>query len=168
MASTVIAAAALTLALATPAPQAEPSKACGIEIPRALRVLDCRLTAAVARGLPRSPTLRALLARIEELHGLVYVTTAYEITRRNNHRLRGGTWNAVSAAGPYRLVRVVVEQRYDDDGTALLAHELQHVIELLDSPTGVAGGEISAGIRESRKAQEVERLVTRELRASAP
>ena len=165
MVSTVIA-AVLTLSLCgTPASQPPLPGPCGVEIPRALRVLDCRLAASIARDLPHSATLRALVARIEELHGLVYVTTAMEIRRRNNHRLLGATSSAITVAGPCRLVRVEVERRYDESGTAVVAHELHHVSELLQSPNADPGREISSGIRETNEAQDVERRVARELRA---
>jgi hypothetical protein len=140
--------------------------ACPVVPPTSVRVMDCRMATGLVAGIGRSGTLRALVTRVEQLGGLAYVTTAFEIRTRSNHRLQGRTWNVVYAAGRRRLVRLEVERRYDDDGVAVLAHELRHVVELLESNGRRTGDEVTAGVRETAEARSIQRAVARELRAS--
>lgn len=163
---TVVLAGTLLVTAESASAQDGRSRPCQAALPGCVRVMDCRLAPPLADGLARSATLRRLVDRIEGLAGLVYVTTAIEIRDRNNRRMRGRTWNVVSGAGPRRIARVQVEERYDDDGVGVLAHELQHVVEMLESNGTERRNEIAPGILETRAAQQVQRAVLRELRAS--
>ena len=137
---------------------------CSVELPASVRIMDCRLATCLSNALPRSATLRGLTDRIDGLHGLVYITTAVAIRSRNNHRLLGLTWNTLVAAGSHWIARVEIERRYDDEAIALLAHELHHVIELLEPTDGRRdGSQITEGVLETNEAQDVQRRVRREL-----
>jgi hypothetical protein len=142
---------------------------CGLTLPASVRVIDCRLATVLVDALPRSATLRALTARITELHGVVYVTTAVEIRLANNHRASGITLDTIDHSGPNLLMRVEVERRYTDDAIAVLAHELCHVVEILESVDHHgAGYQVWEHVRETSEAQDIQRRVSRELRLSRP
>jgi hypothetical protein len=106
-------------------------------------------------------------ARVNELHGVVYVTTAVEIRLPNNHRARGVTANVVDRSGPNLVMRVELERRYTDGTIAVLAHELRHVVEILESADHRSVGyQVWDRVWETNEAQDVERRVSRELRVS--
>src|SRR5262245_12246659 len=81
--------------------------ACAAILPPQVRVLDCRLAAAVAAGLEQSPTLRQEFARIAELQGIVYVATAkyVAVTRKD---LRGALSHQVALSGPVCVLRITM------------------------------------------------------------
>jgi len=108
------------------------SQACPALLDR-LRPTDTRLSAAVAQGCTRSPTFRARLLRIRELRGFVFVrwTPAEAIPRRAEaallHLLR-------LLPDGERMVSVVCRRQPPGDRLiAVIGHEFQHVVELLES-----------------------------------
>ena len=105
------------------APASEPMRMARI------RVLDASLACALSRGYMRSPTLRALVERVEDSNVIVYVDRHPPAGRCD------GRTQFVSAAAGYRYVRVTVKTDGVNDGLiALLGHELRHVVEVVDAP----------------------------------
>ncbi len=154
-------------------------------------VLHAALTFAPARGLPdcirprgpelsrsandayrRSPRFRQLVTRIDALHGIVYVQPRPYVDSTARQVLLGAMVHAVTVAGAYRIVRFLVFP--GERSAAVMAHEFQHVIEVLeagatsesdvDALYARIGARAGARVVETAAATETERLVERELR----
>ena len=100
----------------------------GPSLPR-LRGASPRETAIIADLIARSPTARALADGLEAVDVIVYV----EIDRklRRGH----GVTRFVAATPSARFLRVTLAPAgHADDLAALLAHELQHVVEIARAP----------------------------------
>lgn len=105
--------------------------ACDGAIPDRVRIVDCRLAAAVADAAARSPTLQTLLERVGRTDGLIYITPPVDPSTG----LLGGLSHAVSSAGRFRLLRIFVSLPPDDRAIAVVGHELQHALEVLELST---------------------------------
>jgi hypothetical protein len=157
--------------------QSDPApEACGAReaVPLQLRPLDCRLAAATADGLERSATFRHLVERVGALNGIVYIHLKPYVNPQTKRELDGGLSHAVTTAGAHRLLHVMVGAGQGDRPIYILAHELQHAIEVLeasDVSTENAvdqlferiGTQVYAGAVETQAALDVERAVRREL-----
>jgi hypothetical protein len=100
-----------------------------------IRPMHATLETSLEHGLARSPSLRRLVERIELLKGIVYIESAAWIhAGADLSRLSGATSLNVVPAGDHRILRVKVEPRSDNRTIATIGHELQHVIEILESP----------------------------------
>ena len=95
-----------------------------------IRTDDRDIAQAIAQATEWSGTFRRLVETIQGTDGLVWIQ-------------RGSCFRGARAclslslvvAGPNRLLRIVVDrQRAGDDLMASLGHELQHAVEVLDSP----------------------------------
>jgi len=135
---------------------------------------DPKLRGLIARGTAESPTFREIVHHINRLPGFVYVVAsrcgarpALSACLDHNVQLRGG----------YRFLRVnLLPAEPENRQLPLLAHELQHALEVLSdesaiSPEGVAKlyeriGERrpGAGNFETEAARRVQDAVYRELR----
>lgn len=95
-----------------------------------LRPQGARVEAWLREALRRSPTVGRLAARIEQSDVMVYL----EIGRRLSPNVSAClTWMATVSTR--RIVRATF--RYDlgiNEAIALLAHELQHVVEIIEHP----------------------------------
>ena len=142
-------------------------------VPLQLRPLDCRLAAAIAHGLKRSATFRQLADRVGTLDGIVYIHLQPYAILDGRTVLNGALLHSVTTAGPYRVLHVIVNAR-GDRLIFILAHELQHAIEVLeaaDVSTENAvdqlferiGFRVYGGAVETRAALDVEDVVKREL-----
>jgi hypothetical protein len=95
-----------------------------------LRPQSARLAALVQRGLSESATFRTLAGRIEQGDVIVYLESA--------PRLRSGlaacvTW--MGAGDGVRYVRASIRPGLSPGlAVAILAHELQHVVEVIEHP----------------------------------
>ena len=86
-------------------------------------------------GVRESPSLRALVRRIEQSDVVVYV----ECDARMQSRVAGRLL-FVSAAGGLRYVVVrLARLQSRAQQIAILAHELQHAVEIADTPAIVDG-----------------------------
>jgi hypothetical protein len=80
-------------------------------------------------ALPRSPTLQRLHARLADAAVIVYVYAAPRRPDGVEGRLR-----LIGGAAGWCYLRIDVHRQRDDAETAaLLAHELQHVVEVADA-----------------------------------
>ena len=97
---------------------------------RRIRVTDHRLQALFDEGMRRSATLRALAARITQSDVVVYV-----MCDGDPRSGIAGRMTFQSAAGGLRyLVVRLVTLRARAQQIAILAHELQHAVEVADTP----------------------------------
>src|SRR5262245_28297837 len=103
-------------------------------VPSQLRPLDCRLAAVIADGLTRSATFRQLVERVGALNGIVFIHLKPYVNPQTRRELDGGMSHAVTTAGAFRLLHVMVGATQGDRPIAILAHELQHAIEVLEAP----------------------------------
>lgn len=82
------------------------------------------------QGMERSRTMRALVDRIEHGDVIVYIEMQPALVNR-----LGGKMTWVAAAGNYRYVRVSLNPQLQNDAlVAILGHELQHVLEVVQQP----------------------------------
>ena len=138
-------------------------------VPR-LRGASPRETAIIADLLARSATARALAAGLSSVDVIVYVQIDTKLPRGH------GATRFVTSTPSARFVRIsLAPAGHADDLAALLAHELQHVIEIARAPDvidrrgvrrlyHVIGNDRSAtSAFETVAAQEVAREVRREL-----
>jgi hypothetical protein len=143
-------------------------------VPTQLRALDCQLAEAIADGLARSSTFRRVVERVGALNGVVYIQARPYVDSRTNRVLDGALSHAVTTAGPYRVLRVLVRPQHGDVMVALLGHELQHVLEVLgalDASTEQdvdrlferIGAQAFAGAVETAAATATERTIRLEL-----
>jgi hypothetical protein len=88
------------------------------------------IRAMIDEAVLRSETFRGLVAAIEATNGIVYVEQGACV-----HRLRACLTLDVTAAGTYRILRVIVDARQPDwDVMASIGHELRHALEVLENP----------------------------------
>lgn len=95
-----------------------------------VRPYDGRTAALLIEGLERSPTLRAIVDRLEQLDVIVYV----EMQPALRQKLAGMmTWLAATAFERY--VRISLNPEIGHDVLiAALGHELQHALEVAEAP----------------------------------
>lgn len=95
-----------------------------------IRTTDPRVTHALLEGVERSPTLRALVARIEQGDVVVYL----ELDQSMRYGLTG-TLKWIGANDALRFVQVSIKNGPKSPSLiASIAHELQHVVELIEAP----------------------------------
>lgn len=122
-------------------------------IPR-LRTADRRVRALIAQGIAGSPTFRALTSRLEQSDVVVYV----ECGRRDRREPGGGRLIFVSSAGGFRYVVVRLGWLSSPaQQIAMLAHELQHAVEIADTPAIVDPQSMADAYRRMAGAREVAR-----------
>ena len=97
-----------------------------------VRPSDGRTAAILLDGLRRSPTLRHIVEQIEARDVIVHLEMWAGLSRKSiSGRL---TW--VTAAGQFRYVRVALSPSLSGNtAISMLAHELQHVLEVGDAPS---------------------------------
>jgi hypothetical protein len=109
------------------------------ETPSNLRPQSRQMRALIARGVEKSPTFRALVERIEAGDVLVYLDTPLALRPGLSGRL---TWMATTDAG--RMVRASLRPGLSGrEAVAILAHELQHVVEIVDHPEVTSAATLS-------------------------
>ncbi|MDH4066776.1 MAG: hypothetical protein OEW19_20440 [Acidobacteriota bacterium] len=95
-----------------------------------IRAVDARVSALLASGLPRSSLLRRIVDRVESGDVIVYVG----IDPAREARLAGRV-TFLGNGGPFRYLRAMINPDLPHDTMiAALAHELYHVVEVVDSP----------------------------------
>lgn len=112
--------------------------------PRHVRTVDSKIVALIDAGISGSATFRGLIATLNESDVIVYI--APNLTR---HALGGYLAHNIVSQGQHRYLRIAVDiagPKYRL--VSLLAHELQHAVEVAQSP-------------DARDAQSLERLFNR-------
>ena|SRR5688572_27971511 len=95
-----------------------------------LRVLDSILRSTFEHGIAQSPTLRELVAKIDLTSVLVFVDCELQMPERIGAQL-----NFVTTVNGVRYVRVTIGCALAPRRqVALLAHELQHALEIGERP----------------------------------
>jgi hypothetical protein len=143
-----------------------------------VRAQDGRIAKFINDGVKRSPTLRALVDRIEASNVIVYVGA-----KPLMKTYLSGTLSFVTTAGSFRYVRAAINaDLLPDQMIATLAHEFQHVVEVIDAPSvvdddslvklyrriGVASSERQQTKWETTAAQAMGAQVRRELMGARP
>ena len=113
-------------------------------IARHIRTTDGRLHALLHEGLRSSPTLSAIVHRLLASDVVVYL----QCDGATRSHIAGKLTFLVSAGG-YRYVVVRLSQLHRrENELAILAHELQHAVEVADTPAIVDGPSL---MREYRR-----------------
>lgn len=150
---------------------------CGVATPiasRHVRPLDPLMAEALRDGLRRSPTLAALVQRIDELDGVVYFEGRAQLSKRSDRPLLGSMSHAVSTTPAFRVIRIFVTPSAGNVTIATLGHELRHAIEVLEDGGAVdvatvgllydrIGRRTRTGVYETNAAQQTGDRVMDEL-----
>ena len=145
-------------------------------VPLHVRTADSKVLALIDAGISGSATFRGLIATLNESDVIVYI--APKLTR---DALGGYLAHNIVAQGEHRYLRIAV----DIAGTkhrlvSLLAHELQHAVEVAQAPDArdahslerlfsrlaVGFGCDSSGCFETQAAKDIEKIVRAELVAT--
>jgi hypothetical protein len=136
------------------------------------RPVDAISAATLARAAARSPTVRALIAILEQSNVIVHIETSQQLPSGI-----GGTTRFVTARGGYRYVRISISAELSARSRGvILGHELQHACEIAQSSasdtTGLRavfarGGHRNGEFFETNAAINIERHVRKELSESA-
>jgi hypothetical protein len=103
-----------------------------------VRAVDPALSTLIRQATDQSATFRRLVAEIQASDGIVHV-----IRGRCGHYVRACLLLWMGAAGPNRMLRVVVDsEKTDIETMALLGHELRHALEVLGEPSVRTGAGI--------------------------
>jgi len=97
-----------------------------------IRSTDRRLRSLLEEGLRTSPTLRALVARLHASDVVVYLQC-------DGPGAPDGRLTFLSAVGGYRYVVVRMSRFSRMQQIAMMAHELQHAVEIAETPAIVDG-----------------------------
>lgn len=121
-------------------------------IPR-VRSTDSTIAALLARGSEWSATLRRVIDLIDATDGLVYVEPG-----RCGKSVRACLALTMNAAGPNRMLRIVVDPRKPDCNLiASIGHELWHALEVLREPSITSDAALFFFyVREGRESRLVE------------
>ena len=119
-----------------------------------VRALDASLRELLATGYQSSPTLRALVDRLERSDVIVHLERLTTSSPGVS-----GTLRFVARAGGFRYVRIAIGPAPRSHALAMLAHELQHALEVAADPETVDEASFAALYR--RIGQECRRRVTR-------
>ena len=105
-----------------------------------IRSTEAALRAAMADGVRVSPTLQRLVDRLETSDVVVYLM----FDRSTTPALAAHT-SLLTAAGGRRYLRVSIDRRYAGCRlVGILGHELQHAVEIADSPSTTDQGRVAA------------------------
>ena len=111
---------------------------------RHVRSTEPRIVTLIDAGISGSATFRGLIATLNESDVIVYIEP-----NRTRHALGGYLAHNIVAQGQYRYLRIAVEIAGAEHRlVSLLAHELQHAVEVAQAP-------------DARDAEGLERLFSR-------
>jgi hypothetical protein len=89
---------------------------------------DASIRALLRDGYERSATFKTLVDDIESRPGIVYIAQAVKLSRG----MEGALLHAVAGSPAMPFLRVLIKTNLAPDyAIAVLAHELQHVVEVL-------------------------------------
>ncbi|HEX6973726.1 MAG TPA: hypothetical protein VF147_04955, partial [Vicinamibacterales bacterium] len=139
-----------------------------------VRATDMRAEAAIAFGMERSATFRALVDTITHSDLIVYISSKFEMQLPLD-----GEIHFITSVGSHRYMRIYVRGELSPwDRAAMVAHELQHATEVAAAPWVVTNEtmdqlyhEIGFGVgvdrHETAAARDVTIKVTQELAATS-
>lgn len=116
------------------------TSAAGSTAARPLRIYDDRLRAAVFDAAERSPTLRILLTRLADFKAIVLIQWSPAL----GPRLDAATLPQVTVTPETRYLYIAIKPaKVTDYLVSVVAHEVQHTIEILESgqtePAAIVG-----------------------------
>jgi hypothetical protein len=121
----------------------------GHEFPH-VRVLHPEILVILEPSRAASPTLDALIAELEASDVIVHVVPA---PRTDSGRLASMQW--VTAAGGFRFLRIFINRHLDPRrSAAMLAHELQHAVEVVRAAAVVDAATFAALYRQIGEAHD--------------
>jgi hypothetical protein len=141
---------------------------------RHVRASEPRILTLIDAGLSRSATFRSLVAMLDESDVIVYVEAK---TSRQN--LGGYLAHEVVARGGYRYLHIAVETKGSEGRLVpLLAHELQHAVEVAKAPEAIDAASLQqlfvrlsvqfgcggTTCSETQAAKDIEHIVGEELK----
>jgi hypothetical protein len=126
-------------------------------------------------GMSKSTMFRSLVDALDRSDVIVYI-----VPKTIRESLGGYVYSTVTIAGPYRLLRVALDTRGAECRlVSLLAHELQHAVEVSEEPTARGGQDVEAlferlsikfgcnsNCYETQAAIDVELVVREQLKAA--
>ena len=117
-----------------------------------VRADDPVLSTLVRQAIDQSATFRRLVEAIQSTDGIVYV-----IRGECGHGVRACLMLWMAAAGPNRMLRVVVDssRKSEIEAMASLGHELRHALEVLAQPSVRTGAGMFNMYRHSGAVQSV-------------
>ena len=139
-----------------------------------VRSEEASIRGLLCSGYERSTTFKALVDDIESRPGIVYIEQAVKLSRG----MDGALLHAVAGSREMPLLRVLLKTNLAQDyAIAILAHELQHVLEVLraGSPAdaaamarlfGALDHQTADSKFETEDARAITSLVMTELRAN--
>jgi DNA-binding PadR family transcriptional regulator len=142
-----------------------------------VRTFEPRILALIETGIRRSETFRHLVDTLNASDVIVYIEP-----QQTREALGGYLAHTVTAGGAFRYLRVkIVTQGAENQRISVLAHELQHAVEVAQAPEArdaeslanvfrrlaVQFGCVSRTCYETRTSRDVEHAVYDELRAAA-
>jgi hypothetical protein len=102
-------------------------------LPGHIRTNTCDMMDAIAVGMSDSPSFRRLVERVAALRGIVYVTAKQVVHAQSRRVIDGTLQHRLTVAGSYRLLYATVTPYSGLRPIPIIAHELQHAIEVLES-----------------------------------
>ena len=102
-------------------------------MPEHIRTDACDMMRAIAVGMSDSPSFRRLVERVAALHGIVYLTAKQVVQSQTRRVIDGTLQHRVIVAGSHRLLFATVTPYSGLRPVPIIAHELQHAIEVLES-----------------------------------
>jgi len=102
-------------------------------MPEHIRTTTCDMMRAIALGMSDSPSFRRLVERVAALHGIVYLTPKQVVQPLTLRVIDGTLQHRVTIAGSHRLLYATVTPYRGLRPIPIIAHELQHAIEILES-----------------------------------
>ena len=123
----------LTLLIGAGAAAATKPKTATAPRPVALRCFNAGLMDLIQHGMARSATLQDLTSHLERAGVIVYVSYSHELPRGTAGRTR-----LIAASAGWRYLSTELSDELSRaDLLSLLAHELQHAVEIADEPGAV-------------------------------
>jgi DNA-binding PadR family transcriptional regulator len=142
-----------------------------------VRALEPRILALIETGIRRSETFRHLVDTLNASDVIVYIEP-----KQTREALGGYLSHKVTAGGAFRYLRVkIVTQGAENRLISVLAHELQHAVEVAQAPEARDAESLANVVRrlafqfgcdsttcyETQASRDVEHAVRDELRAAA-
>jgi hypothetical protein len=143
-----------------------------------VRATEARILAIVEDGVARSATFRRLIETLDASDVIVYIGPKF-----HREALAGYLAHRLIVAGPLRYIKIALDMNGPGDRVvALMAHELQHAVEVAEAPevrdsqsmvrmferTSLDNACGGGNCDETKAAIEIQEAVFAELRTTKP